>query len=76
MLIDSTVYFNRLMPPSVMGFAEESSIRMDFYRRYYDWVALGKKHRNYDSFKKTILKEFNDLIKVFGVLICTNQFTI
>lgn len=64
-LVDSTTTMNKLMPPSVMSFAEEKSIKLDFYRRYYDWVKSGNKHRNYDGFKKSILREFNELVQSF-----------
>lgn len=65
LLIESTKMMNKLMPPSTMSFAEEKSIKLDFYRRYYDWVREGNKHRNYDGFKKCVLKEFNVLLSSF-----------
>jgi hypothetical protein len=55
LLVESTKTFNKLMPPSTMSFAEEKSIKLDFYRRYYDWVKAGNKHRNYDGFKKCVI---------------------
>lgn len=66
-LIESTTRMNSLIPPATMSFAEEKSIRMDFYRRYYAWVKEGNKHRNYDAFKKSILKEFKELLEAFNV---------
>ncbi len=65
LLIESTKMMNSLMPPSTMSFAEEKSIKIDFYRRYYDWVKAGNKHLNYDGFKKCVIKEFKDLIESF-----------
>lgn len=64
-LIKDTTSMNNLIPPSAMGFAEEKSIRLDFYKRYYDWIRMGNNHRNYDSFKKCILKDFHKLINAF-----------
>lgn len=65
LLVESTKTFNKLMPPSTMSFAEEKSIKLDFYRRYYDWVKAGNKHRNYDGFKKCVIKEFKELLNSF-----------
>lgn len=64
-LVESTARMEKLMPPSTMSFAEEKSIRLDFYRRYYDWVKAGNKHRNYDGFKRYIINEFKELLKSF-----------
>ena len=66
LLIESTKMMNNLMPPSTMSFAEEKSIKIDFYRRYYEWVKAGNMHRNYDGFKKSVLKEFNKLLESFN----------
>lgn len=65
LLIDSTTQMNNLIPPSTMSFAEEKSIRIDFYNKYYEWVKQGNKHRNYDGFKKRIFNELNSLLKNF-----------
>ena len=65
LLIESTKMMNKLMPPSTMSFAEEKSIKLDFYRRYYDWVRAGNRHRNYDGFKKHVLKDFDELLNSF-----------
>ena len=65
LLVESTTAMSKLMPPSTMSFAEEKSIKIDFYRRYYDWVRAGNKHRNYDGFKKCVLKEFKELLQSF-----------
>lgn len=65
LLIDNTTRMNSLLPPTAMSFAEEKSISMDFYRRYYDWVRDGNKHRNYDAFTKTIRRDYNKIIEGF-----------
>lgn len=65
LLIESTTKMNALMSPSTMSFAEEKSIRIDFYKKYYEWVKKGNIHRNYDSFKKYIINELAALLETF-----------
>ena len=62
-----TAKMNGLLPPSSMSFAEERSVRIDFYTRYFDWVKSGNKHRNFAGFKKRILQDLSDLLQKFDV---------
>lgn len=65
LLIDYTTDMNNVIPPSSMSFAEEQSVRLDFYSKYYHWVRNGNKHRNYTAFKKYLHRELDDLLKGF-----------
>lgn len=64
-LQDTTAELNGLLPPSSMGFAEEHSVRIDFYTKYYNWVKSGNFHRNYEGFRKKILGDLSKIIEKF-----------
>ena len=64
-LQDTTSELNGLLPPSSMGFAEEHSVRIDFYTKYFYWVKSGNFHRNYEGFKKKILSDLSKIVDKF-----------
>ena len=65
LLIDTTSRLTALVSPSSMSFAEENSLHIDFYKKYFHWVQGKNKHKNYKGFKSYILKELSYLLKQF-----------
>lgn len=65
LLVDTTSGLNSLLPPSSMSFAEERSLKTAFYTKYYRWVKNGNKHRNYEGFRKYIVKEYDSILSDF-----------
>lgn len=65
LLIDTTSKLTALVSPSSMSFAEENSLYIDFYKKYFHWVQSKNKHKNYKGFKSYILKELSHLLKQF-----------